>query len=382
MKIYEVRTPSGELISLEGSEYLVFLRNNNLDRSHMNKTLTGTCKTCKGFILNRRFSINYENLQKVTETEMKHYKTATILRDQTRELRSLIRNNSRFEWLKNEIVTEIRKMKPIEFTPSNSLNDSISNIKVAVCPISDWHIGLNVENSLNVYNVDVFKQRVSDYTDNVIKLGLADGVCDLTVLNLGDMINGVIHNSLRIGSDIDVVQQVILASETISVMLTKFAELFNVSYGGTYGNHDRITANKKNSIEKESFGILINYYVKTRVASNRRIKYIENTFSDDIINFKLFDFNIIGTHGDKENISSVISNYSSMMKIIPDVAFLGHLHHMNVKELNGSFVIVNPSLIGTDDYAFSIRKTSTPSQLYVLIDKTGIIKEEIVKFSV
>lgn len=54
---------------------------------------------------------------------------------------------------------------------------------------------------------------------------------------------------------------------------------------------------------------------------------------------------------------------------IPDICYLGHVHHLNVKDDNGTMIVVNGSLVGSDDYAVSLRYNTKPYQMLQIFDK-------------
>ena len=56
-----------------------------------------------------------------------------------------------------------------------------------------------------------------------------------------------------------------------------------------------------------------------------------------------------------------------MTKIHYDLILSAHLHHFSADEKNETILISNASLMGTDDYAQSLRLNSKPSQNLIIL---------------
>jgi hypothetical protein len=76
-------------------------------------------------------------------------------------------------------------------------------------------------------------------------------------------------------------------------------------------------------------------------------------------------------HGHRDNIKNVVADLSLMVKEFPKVVFMAHVHHNVEDEIHGCEVVVNPSLVATDDYAMSIRRSSNASQKMLIFDDMG-----------
>ena len=57
----------------------------------------------------------------------------------------------------------------------------------------------------------------------------------------------------------------------------------------------------------------------------------------------------------------------------PDIVYLGHRHTNGLSTVFGSRVIESGSLIGTNNYAQDIRKTSKPEQTISVVDENGLV---------
>jgi hypothetical protein len=57
-----------------------------------------------------------------------------------------------------------------------------------------------------------------------------------------------------------------------------------------------------------------------------------------------------------------------MTRIFPDYIFTSHFHHNIEDEIHSCEVIVNPSLIGTDNYSKDLRRSSKPAQKFMIFN--------------
>ncbi|MGG1663078.1 hypothetical protein [Brevibacillus sp. NRS-1366] len=195
-----------------------------------------------------------------TEIEDKiiqYEKTKFKVQDQKREYRNLIRNDARFEHLKEELiraVQEIAQLKPLNWNrPYQSIGD-----KEAVALFSDWHYGIVSDNYFNKFNPNIFHERVKVLVHKTIEYGKLHGVKKLHVFNLGDIVSGILHVSVRVQNTEDIISQVKVVSEVMSEVLAKFSSEFEeVKFYSVRGNHDRVTANKHDAISKESFADIV-----------------------------------------------------------------------------------------------------------------------------
>ncbi|MFB0831543.1 metallophosphoesterase [Brevibacillus laterosporus] len=317
---------------------------------------------------------NVEQLKEIENQRRELEKEKIRLQDQRREYKNLLRYDARSEHLKNEVLKaakEVSLRKPLIWTPPLPY---LTHPKEAVLLISDWHYGIISDNYWNKFNPDIFYDRINSLVLKTIEYGKQQGIKTLHVMNLGDMVSGLIHVSVRVQSSEDVISQTKMVAETISEMLVKLSSEFErVKFYSVRGNHDRVVPQKNDQISKESFADIIPWYVQARVSYIKNLEIIENTYDDEMIVADVCGNYVIGVHGHKERLNEVASNLPVMLKIIPSSIVLGHYHHNFEKEFNGIDVIVNPTLSGTDEYARDIRKTSKPAQKMLIYDQTGQI---------
>lgn len=292
------------------------------------------------------------------------------VRDQRREHRKIIREVARAEYLKEYIEDSARKIaiqKPLEW---NKNEFKLLGSNEAIAMISDYHMGMEVENFLNVYNKEVFKARIQKHIAKIIEYGQMNKVSKLHVLDLGDNISGIIHTTTRIANNEDIISQIQYVSEVFAEGFIQLSEYFpQVEFYSVLDNHSRVSPNIKESIDKESFSRIIPWYLKTRMSHVENFNVNDNELDLGLAVFDVCGFKCYGVHGHKDHPKTVVSNLSLMTKVIPDFIFMGHYHKSVEDNVNGVFVIGNPSGIGTDEYAKNQRLSGQAQQKMVIINE-------------
>ena len=308
-----------------------------------------------------------EILQEIEMAKEELYRERVKLRDRKRELNKALTQEARFENLR-EVMCE--RLDDIGYLPRETYHKPLSKRKGATLICSDWHIGIKVDNQFNEYNIDIAQDRVRQLTNKVIQYCKQHEITDLNVELCGDFVSGTIHTGIRVDQEEDIVQQIIDCSEMISNMVNDIAEkIENVTVYSVFGNHGRISSNKNEGINRENYERLIYHYVKSRV---KNVKFI-NSYGEDFIKYKAFDKTFVIAHGDKDKLSTAVDSYSKIFKERIDELHIGHYHNFAVTNEFDIPVIVNGSLIGSDDYSVSIRKVCKPSQTFIVYGEDSCI---------
>lgn len=248
----------------------------------------------------------------------------------------------------------------------------------AVLLFSDLHIGVNCNNFYNTYNIDVAVARVEKLISETIKYCKLHKVKRLTVCNLGDLIHGIIHIDSRIEQATDAVSQVIKAANITAQLLNELQQAApELIYRSCSDNHSRLVANKAENISKENFGRLIDFYLEEAL-KNTKVKFINDNLDYGLGRFELMNGKTcMFAHGHEDNVNQVVQNYMGATKKFVDYIFLGHLHNSKLKSFNGSKVIVNGSIVGTEQYALSKRLFGRAEQTLLVFDGDNMISHII-----
>ena len=95
-------------------------------------------------------------------------------------------------------------------------------------------------------------------------------------------------------------------------------------------------------------------------------EFIENTLGGDIASYEVLGHKVVAVHGDKDKQATIIPNLTMFAQQHWDMILSAHMHHFSADESNETVFLCNGSLMGTDDYASSLRCNSAPSQLLII----------------
>lgn len=296
------------------------------------------------------------------------YKIITKNRDILNAYRKTIRDEARIEVLRDAIKETVSQLNSLPQIESDYLESDEETEAVAL--LSDLHIGVECDNFYNKYNVDVAAARLQEWAETVKVYCLREGVTRLNILNLGDLIHGLIHVSARLEQQYDVVEQIMKASELLSQALNTLCELpCEIIYRSVTDNHSRAVANLHEHIEKENFYRLIDWYLQERL-KNTKIEFVNDNLDDslgvfELLNGKKFAF----AHGHLESKTNVYQMYCGLLRQIPDYIALGHFHSSSARDFQGCKLFINGSIVGVEQYALSKRLASPAEQKLIIFDE-------------
>ena len=313
--------------------------------------------------------ITSNELQEIQDEKLELQKEKLKFRDQKREFNNKLRRMARLEHLEDYLkeVTENFEGVSLPKTKSN-----VDDKKEAAIVISDWHIGMKFDGRFNTFNHKVAEQRIAKVKDKTLDTVRKENIDTLHIANLGDMISGSIHVSTRIQAEEDVIQQVIRASEYLKQFIKTFLdEGIQVEYYNIIGNHGRSQSNKSEvaGIE-ENFEKLILTILDT--AFSKYSNYNSTGCRDGIIEVEIAGQKIILAHGDMDKNTNAALRLPQLFAYVPNYIITGHIHHSTSKDFGVTEHIVNPSLIGSDDYATGGRFGGKPGQKLILFNETDI----------
>ena len=339
---------------------------------HCRKTMIGAIRHQEYINTKTREQLTDEQYTKLLEKELELKKEKVKLTDLKSQVNKQIRELARKESL-SELLED--KLKQLDMQPK-MINDSykqrVTSNRDMVCLISDIHYGIKTTNAMSPYDSDVCKQKMDYLINKTIAFSLENDVDKLYLMILGDEISGLIHNTTRLEQREDVVSQVIEVSELLYESIVKLAKnLPFVVVGLAQGNHSRVMADKKDSLEQENFTRLIKEFLKLRLANISNVLLLENKFDESIIELNIRGYNVIGLHGQNDRLNN-LSRLIEMFDKKIDYICLGHYHQSKEFENNKTEVIVNGCFSG-DDYSKRLRLYNKPIQKLLLFDDTGKI---------
>lgn len=304
------------------------------------------------------------------------YKQQTKTRDLLNEYRRNMREEARIEELKKSIQLAAKSVETYVSTPV--VFDGVAEFgkNEAVLLLSDWHIGALVNNFYNKFNSSIADLELSALVDQVNTYCRKFNIHKLNILNMGDLIHGGIHTNARIEQEFDVVTQVEVAGQLlykVLVGLEKAAPI--VTYRSCSDNHSRLMPNKSEHIEKENFGRLIDWWVEAKLEQgNHTVEIIRDNLDFGLGKFSLLNGQTVAfAHGHEDSINQAFQNFIGATREFIDYALLAHYHNPKEKMFQDCRVIVNGSLVGTEQYALSKRLFTTPTQKLLIIDNDTFI---------
>ena len=313
-----------------------------------------------------------EEYEKILDEQLKLKKEKVKVRDERNLVNKQIRDLAKRESLQEILEEKIEQLNMQPKIINDEYKNRVTSNRDMVCLISDIHYGIKTTNALSPYDSDICKLKMNYLIDKTIKFSLENDVDKLYVMILGDEISGLIHNTTRLEQREDVISQVIEVSELLYESIVKLANnLPYVIVGLAQGNHSRVMADKKDSLEHENFTRLIKEFLRLRLANISNVLLLENVFDEAIIELNIRGYNVIGLHGQNDRLNNLDRLIEMFDKKI-DYVCLGHYHQSKEFETNKTEIIVNGCFSG-DDYSKRLRLYNKPIQKLLLFDDTGKI---------
>ena len=370
---------SEDLKLLSQDELLVYLGNNkslfNLTfydiTDEMNERFNHSYS--EGYWRRRYHSLASDILEEVSADENKDDALMALklerykLADERTQANAYYRRLSREQTIKEIAIEVADKISSKKILPQFDIAHRANDSKEAILCISDWHYGMDFTNYWNNYNPDIARERIVKLQDMVTKTIVDEGISRLHIVNLGDMIAGRIHLTIRLESRIDVITQTIEVSEILAEFIHALSQYTKIDYYDCADNHSRLEPNKKEALNLETLQRIIPWYLQTRLSNQNDITiHTNNRYGEDIINFNIFDYKIAGVHGDKDRPIDIVNNINLLTKEHFDMILTAHLHHFSADEKDDTLIISNGSLMGTDTYSKNLRLYSRPSQNLII----------------
>lgn len=354
----------------------------------------GTGEQLRQFVLYRQRKVNEvkkiveessssssEDVVKDTSSYEDDYKNKTKLRELLNEYNGHLRKEAKLESFLELLKESIEPFAKAQITKKINKDDVCKDVpeSEAVLPFADLHLGNDTHNYRNTFTLDTARARVNQICNDTITYCKQNNVKTLHFLNLGDLISGLIHESLRYTQKLNVVNQLMKAVEIVAEMLYDLgANIPEVIYRSVTDNHSRMNANLSQSIDAENLNLLFTEFLKLKLANMSNIKFCENDIDISIGRFYLKNGKcIVYAHGDKEKKVSVVQDTMGLIREFPDYIFLAHYHNAAEHTFQGAKVFVTGSICGTDNYAFSHRLFGDAEQKLVIFRDRNILNISI-----
>lgn len=237
-----------------------------------------------------------------------------------------------------------------------------------VVTISDQHYGATFESENNTYSPTVFRERLSYLAGRLIQFVKHKAVPHITIVSLGDSLQGIIRLSDLAINDSSVVKAVVDYSRTIAQFLNELSCYVSISYYHVpTANHTQLRplGTKASEIATEDMEYVIGNYIKDLLSNNERVAVNLADAGKQYIRIdSVTSCDVYAMHGHQiKNINNSVKDMCSLIRKNVDYMLLGHYHAggENIVAEGSTYdceVLLSPSFIGSDPYSDSLMKGS------------------------
>jgi len=322
--------------------------------------------------------VSGDKVLKEYETQKRElYKERQKLRDEKNEYNAWLKEQSREELFYERIDESIKKLitKKNRSIPSPILING--NDDELFSAFADSHYGCEFSikgfsgEIINEYNPKIFKKRMIEYRDELIDFGNKHNIKKLSITDLGDSIEGILHISQLKSLKGNIVDDIMDYADFIEEWLFSLCDKFSIDFYTSEGNHSdlRILTGKKGDFPHENLERIYTRTLKKCFKNNPRVNICDSL--DGLNYFNINGFNFLTAHGNKENnLKTSIQDYENTYGISVDYFVVGHLHTKNEFEVaKGKEVIQVRSIMGINEYAKDIKKSSDAGSTMFVVRK-------------
>ena len=358
------------------------------DSSAYRKKYKNFSDAYNGIFSKTHFSQSY--LTSIEEQTRELNKERIKLQTEKLEYNRWLREEARDELIAEKIVAAVRELPPLEvpkILPAH-IAGRVHGDREGCLVFADTHYGVDLKitglfgETINEYSPEIFEERMWNLLTQVVDICAKEGFSSLNVYDLGDEVDGILRVSqlwkLRYG----VIESTVRYGRFITEWLNELSKHVYVKYQMVKdSNHCqlRLLNQPKGTFKDENMSYIITEKIMDRLENNPNFEFIQNPTGYVFDN--ILGYNVLGIHGECKNLESAIKEFSKTYGV--DISFLigGHKHHQNSTNIGiQSDVISAPSIIGVDDYALSLNKTSDPgATLFVLEQDKGKVMEYNIK---
>ena len=288
--------------------------------------------------------------------------------DIQRKIRQDMREFSRTELICEHISKAIKELPRIVMDNNVRISTQKEDIeRDLVLGIADFHFGANFEvfglynDVVNKYDSSVFEQRMNRLSDEITDIVRKEEPDQLTVLIVGDMLDGLLRISQLQRLEYGVVDSAIKLAELLTYWFIVLERRINIPIRvyAVRGNHGEIRplGTKAGQFPEENMERIIMHYLYARFANEKWIMI----GTDDAPMFQVVDvcgYQILLTHGQSMNIESMAKDSVNLYKQPIDMFVVGHLHKnqtftSGIMPESNIYVERIPSMCGIDPYSQS-----------------------------
>lgn len=286
------------------------------------------------------------------------------------DFRRTLRAQAQSEAILEELKAAIAKAEPVQ--PHTIEQPAYAKALYAM--LSDLHFGLTFNSYYDRYNPEIAARRTMTYAEHLVALGSQHNIDTIYVSILGDIVSGIIHQSIRIANRGNMIEQVVGASELIAAFLRRLAEYFNhVIVTDVAGNHSRIEMNAENALRGERMDLLIPWYCRAKLEAVDNIKFVENEVDPTISALTIFGKTYVAVHGDFDpDLKTSALKISQLIGKKIDYFLAAHLHVPEMRMEDTTYIRNGAVVSGGDEYTSKKRLFGPAAQVCMLISPQGV----------
>lgn len=310
-----------------------------------------------------------ETSQELIKLRQELEKEKVKIRDERNEYRRLIREEARKESYKEQFIRSIIEAgnkTSLDYSGEKKFNGELKDGSSMLIPLCDLHTGIQIENWWNEYDEYELKYRLNHYLDRIFEIQMRHG-CKDAYICISEVLSGIIHNSLRIESNQDLIDQFLIATDYICSFISELSERFNaVHVYVAPGNHSRINAKKEDDLAHENMDNLIIPFISAKMQNYPNVYCHDNDRDQGVALFSVEGFDVLFVHGDKDSPNTVANKMSAMFGK-QDIILMAHRHYNTYLTDGDVKVIQTGSMCGPDEYAVNKRLVGNPEQTVCII---------------
>ena len=302
-------------------------------------------------------------------------KEKVMVRDERNEYRKDIREQARRDYYKSQLADAVANAVtiPLEYDEHKQFDGVIKSDNDLLISLTDLHAGLEINSFFNNFDENVLKKRINQYLDKIFEVFVRHCSQSAYVV-IGEVCSGIIHNSLRIENNMNLVEQFLMVVDYISEFIAELSYRFeDVHVYVTPGNHSRITPKKEESLRGENMDFLIIPYLSAKLQNFSNAHFHTNSVDEYTAWFNIRNTKVASVHGDRDDINSVVQRLTMYFSIKPDIVLMGHKHTNALSTVYDSKVIQAGCLSGSgDNYTKDSKLKNRPEQIIAVINNNGL----------
>ena len=233
--------------------------------------------------------------------------------------------------------------------------------------VADCHYGAKFKTPYNEYSPVIFTERLGRLLHRTIDFIEEKGLNNLTVVGLGDDIQGLLRMTDLQLNDSAVVKCIVEYSRYMAQFLSELSKhCYVYYYHCPTANHtqNRVLSAKANELASEDMEYIIGNYISDLLRDNSRVDVNLAEDGAEVIQIPIYDFNVVACHGHRVKSTEVaLRDFSDLSGKMVDYVIMGHQHGskeitLNIRGGYNTEVLVAPSFIGSDPYSESLYKGS------------------------